>query len=1011
MPPRSTTRVPSPSLLPPSINQPPASPPTPRANHAPPDTADPSTSAHASCPISAISVSGSILQEIPLLDLKTNNYTTWQKIMRHKLAFVKFHRNWYDNDQTVLSWIHMKCSEEEQKFLDDHDFTTSKDTWAALHARHLHRGAYNQLLLLREMLGVRFSSAADIPPTLSRLDSLVDRFLAHEMPTGDQFRCLILLNAMSGSLDHLQSDIGQSLAEDRKVTSIIKLCSNCKASGHVADTCWQEGGGMAGKRDEVLAAKKRAREKDKGTEKDKGGSAVRRDTQGRAYIVDANTKQAFYLADSTVTATSTTSTPSSGTSTPSNASVTEFAGLATDVSVGADNIPDWLQDLTVHDDTHYEAYVAMLPNDLRCSVDWDATSRDPSPADLVIAPVPASEQAHFVSPDAPFLVDSGATIHISPCRADFSELVSIAPRGIEGFNGTVIHALGIGKIHLRVGRGNSFILENVLYVPKAAVRLISVGAVCDGPHNPEFRFRNDSVRLVHPNGTTLFTGSRCRGQLYRLNGSAPVAHPRAMYSQRLPSLETWHRRLGHANYPAVYEMARRGKAAGMPVDLSSAPPKCELCILGKQTRTPVPKVREGTRATARLELVYVDVIGPSPVKSASGNLYSVDILDDHSSCSWTQPIPSKDRTASVVQNWVTARELETGSRVKALQFDNGELVTTALLSWAAEKGINIRRTAPYTSAHNGRVERLHRTLMSKSRTMRLAAGVPENRWDEFYVTANYLTIRTPTASLHNTITPLQAYSGSPPDLSHLREIGCKAFILIQNRHNPKIYERSTECVLIGYGPDSKTYRCYHKPTHKVVSSYHVEFIESHDSAPKPFHPGLILNEPSVTPSSPPSSPSHSPSSSPSSPSPSPVDVPSSSPSSPSPSPVDVPSTQPSPPTPPTVPRRSTRVPVPSDKRAEMDNLFKLSAVQEAIAEATAAGSRQREMRRNAREHAHAATLQLEQSYTSDPTTLKEAMSSPFANEWRTALAEEFTSIKSMVVLPLRLSVQLLTEES
>ncbi|OBZ65473.1 Retrovirus-related Pol polyprotein from transposon TNT 1-94, partial [Grifola frondosa] len=861
-------------------------PPTPRANHAPPDTADPSVSAHASCPISAISVSGSILQEIPLLDLKTNNYTTWQKIMRHKLAFVKLygyvsgdvvrpaasvdpvsHCNWYDNDQTVLSWIHMKCSEEEQKFLDDHDFTTSKDTWAALHARHLHRGAYNQLLLLREMLGVRFSSAADIPPTLSRLDSLVDRFLAHEMPTGDQFRCLILLNAMSGSLDHLQSDIGQSLAEDRKVTSIIvrkKLDFEFQRSQQTTstETALSAKGGNSLRRSYAPTAKLLVMSLTPAGKKVVAWpeNAMRSSQQRNALVrrIRALRKiRAFYLADSTVTATSTTSTPSSGTSTPSNASVTEFAGLATDVSVGADNIPDWLQDLTVHDDTHYEAYVAMLPDDLRGSVDWDATSRDPSPADLVIAPVPASEQAHFVSPDAPFLVDSGATIHISPCRADFSELVSIAPRGIEGFNGTVIHALGIGKIHLRVGRGNSFILENVLYVPKAAV-----------------------VRLVHPNGTTLFTGSHCRGQLYRLNGSAPVAHPRAMYSQCLPSLETWHRRLGHANYPAVYEMARRGKAAGMPVDLSSAPPKCELCILGKQTRTPVPKVREGTRATARLELVYVDVIGPSPVKSASGNLYSVDILDDHSSCSWTQPIPSKDRTASVVQNWVTARELETGSRVKALQFDNGELVTTALLSWAAEKGINIRRTAPYTSAHNGRVERLHRTLMSKSCTMRLAAGVPENRWDEFYVTANYLTIRTPTASLHNTITPLQAYSGSPPDLSHLREIGCKAFILIQNRHNPKIYERSTECVLIG-----------------------------------------------VTPSSSPSSPSHSPSSSP---------------SSPSPSPVDVPSTQPSTPTPPTVPRHSTRVPVPSDKRAEMDNLFKLSAVQEAIAEATAAGSRHQE---------------------------------------------------------------------
>ena len=60
------------------------------------------------------------------------------------------------------------------------------------------------------------------------------------------------------------------------------------------------------------------------------------------------------------------------------------------------------------------------------------------------------------------------------------------------------------------------------------------------------------------------------------------------------------------------------------------------------------------------------------------------------------------------------------------------------------------------------------------------------------------------------------------------EIGCKVFVLIQNKHNPKIYERSLECVLIGYDNDSKTYRCYHRETKRGFSSYHVQFLESCD---------------------------------------------------------------------------------------------------------------------------------------------------------------------------------------
>ncbi|TFK58591.1 hypothetical protein BDN72DRAFT_729714, partial [Pluteus cervinus] len=56
-------------------------------------------------------------------------------------------------------------------------------------------------------------------------------------------------------------------------------------------------------------------------------------------------------------------------------------------------------------------------------------------------------------------------------------------------------------------------------------------------------------------------------------------------------------------------MARHDMIAGMPSKFSSMP-KCDSCVVGKQTRTPVPKKREegdGHRATRRLEKVWVDL--------------------------------------------------------------------------------------------------------------------------------------------------------------------------------------------------------------------------------------------------------------------------------------------------------------------------------------------------------------------------------------------------------------------
>ena len=121
--------------------------------------------------------------------------------------------------------------------------------------------------------------------------------------------------------------------------------------------------------------------------------------------------------------------------------------------------------------------------------------------------------------------------------------------------------------------------------------------------------------------------------------------------------------------------------------------------------------------------------------------------------------------------------------------------------------------------------------------MQAASKLPPNRWGEFILTATYLCMQITVKSIHN-ITPYKAYHKQKPDISHLCKIGCCAFVLILNKHNLKIFQRSEEHVLIGYGRDSKTYRCYHRPTHKVIESYHVTFIESKDKCEVPFRPGV-----------------------------------------------------------------------------------------------------------------------------------------------------------------------------
>jgi hypothetical protein len=75
-----------------------------------------------------------------------------------------------------------------------------------------------------------------------------------------------------------------------------------------------------------------------------------------------------------------------------------------------------------------------------------------------ISPIPPTEYANVATPDDPFYVDSGATSHCSPHRSDFTELIPIPPREINGINGTSIAAIGRGKIIIKLGKGRKLTL-------------------------------------------------------------------------------------------------------------------------------------------------------------------------------------------------------------------------------------------------------------------------------------------------------------------------------------------------------------------------------------------------------------------------------------------------------------------------------------------------------------------------------------------------------------------------
>ncbi|CCM06824.1 uncharacterized protein FIBRA_09127 [Fibroporia radiculosa] len=865
---------------------------------------------------------------------------------------------WYSNDRMARSFLALKSGPWERKFFEDHETrdSTAAVTWTALCHCHNNEGAYAQLLLLKEFFSFRFVRGESYLDLAHRMANFCEHIFKIGLPTEDALLCLGLLHTMSGDLEHLQSQISTAMSNPSSLLTLpptlsIVWNSNTKSplvpfwvlplfllvpllllrqlNRLLPSPAPTPGGKMEGKRDEVLARKRLARDQ---KHNKPYSSSTFKDPAGRTFFVDSD-GSAHYLATS-----------------PPPTSSLEIVTLAT-------TSPSWLADHANGNDS-------------------------------VLSAVASSPQSTLLPPS--FFFDSGASTHLTPCRSDFVSFCSIPPRGIRGMNGSVIYALGIGRVSLSLPTGSTLALDDVLFVPQATVCLLSISALCSSPSQYCVVFDHTGVRVSLPSGSLIASGPITPSRLYALSRLPTLDH--TFLAVRRPSLVTWHHRLGHTNYRTLFDMSSAGLLPGMPIDFSAAPPKCDSCLLGKQTRSAVPKVREGVRSSEQLGLVYVDLMGPANVKSLSGNLYALHIIDDFTSYSWSIPLPSKDAALRLFTSWATARMTETNLPLRAVQIDNGELLSAAFRAFLSDRGIQLWRTAAYTSAQNGRIERLHRTLMNRARAMRASCNLPAFLWDELLCAANYLTVRALTCALHPITTPFEAWHSCRPDLSILREIGCHAFVLIQNHHNPKIYDRSLECVLIGYSLDSKAFRCYHPGSRKVVESFHVSFIESFESDVPPAVPAAEVISP--TPSS---VASFTP------------------PVTPIPPPL-VPVALPSPVPPPL--RRSSRVPVPSERRVAALDLPYSSAISRAVEASAAAGSRLHTARTSHLPPLHPPApsdplaallssladvppaLTLDVEYPGDPSTLAEAMASPFASQWRTALLDEFQSIRDLHVYEL-----------
>ncbi|GJR31774.1 retrovirus-related pol polyprotein from transposon TNT 1-94 [Tanacetum coccineum] len=290
-----------------------------------------------------------------------------------------------------------------------------------------------------------------------------------------------------------------------------------------------------------------------------------------------------------------------------------------------------------------------------------------------------------------------------------------------------------------IGKGtisnDSLKIDNVEHVDNLGFNLLSIGQICDNKCKVTF-FEHDSE--ITMNGKVIGKGIRKKGLYVMKLGNKPKDQICLAMIDENSTL--WHRRLGHANMRLIQSLASKELVRNLP-RLKFDQKKFNACKVRKQAYTS-HKAKNLVSTTRCLELLHMDLFGPSAVRSYGGNRYTLVIVDDYS------------------------REFD--NEVRFGEFCNAS-------------GITYNFSAPRTPQSNGVVERKNRTLQEMSRTMLNEQLIPQKFWCNVVDTSTYILNRILIRVILGK-TPYELLRGKKPTLDYFRVFGSKCFIL-----NPKYY--------------------------------------------------------------------------------------------------------------------------------------------------------------------------------------------------------------------------------
>ena len=386
------------------------------------------------------------------LDLQKNNSDEWSfqiTLLAGRQGFSKYlngklpqpsidthphaHHIWGANNECMKHFIFTHISRAHVRNVSH--LPTSQAVFEELRKIHEKQGLHAQMILIQKALEIRSRSGKPLLETAEEIDTLHARIANMGSINLDDLHSILLLNCLSSDHETVRSHLlniqqepsfssksimccfAQEDSFTRNQGSVNPpassafaaqglgktrpFCNHCKKPGHLADFCIAPGGKMAGRSvDDARAAQRAA-----------SGKPLRTPA-----VPLATAKVA--TSDSTPATQNSAATPAPSvviggiTYYPAVAPTPSTACIAFPQTSDSGNLTDSSGDSNPYS---FHSYLA-LTGPLVASVDWKTHSVTSEVSDTITSPVLSSRARALVFQplECPFILDSGASHHISP---------------------------------------------------------------------------------------------------------------------------------------------------------------------------------------------------------------------------------------------------------------------------------------------------------------------------------------------------------------------------------------------------------------------------------------------------------------------------------------------------------------------------------------------------------------------------------------------------------------------